>query len=76
MSGFAEGLTDLFTDGECVREHLGGMPLIGQTVKNGNAGVASESFDIFLLIAAELNAIEHAAEHARGIGDRFLVSHL
>ena len=52
------------------------MPLVGQAVVDRHAGVLGELLDVAVGGAAELDRVVHAAEHARGVGDRLLVPHL
>jgi hypothetical protein len=70
------GLAALLAHGEEVREHLGGMPLVGEPVVDGHAGVGGELLDIAVRGAAELDPVVHPAQHARGVGDGLLVAHL
>jgi hypothetical protein len=52
------------------------MPLVGEAVVDGHAGVGGERLDRALGGAAELDRVVEAAEHARGVGDRLLVADL
>ena len=52
------------------------MELVGQAVPDGDAGVLCELLDLGLLEATVLDAVEHAAEDAGGVGDGLLVAHL
>ena len=52
------------------------MELVGEAVPHGDAGVVSELLDLLLLEATVLDAVEHAAEDASGVGDGLLVAHL
>ena len=52
------------------------MPLVGQPVVDGDAGVCSQFLHLGLRVAAELDGVVHAAEDTGGVGDRLLVSHL
>ena len=62
--------------GEEVGQHLGRMPLVGEPVEDGHAGEGREGLDVRLRLAAVLDAVEEAAQHAGRVGDRFLVPHL
>ena len=70
------GLAARLVHGEEVGEHLCGVPLGSEPVVDGHAGVLGEHFDIFLTAAAVLDGVVHAAEDARGVGDRLLVPEL
>ena len=75
--GVAEGaVRGVLAHGEHVREHLRGVPLVGEPVVDGHIGVASELLDGRLLVAAVLDGIEHAREHPRRVGHGFLVADL
>ena len=60
--------------GHQVGRHLGGVPLVRETVVHGHAGVDGEFLDDGLRVPAVLDGVVHAAEHARGIPDRFLLA--
>ncbi len=64
--------TKTFFDSQHIGKCLCRMVQVGQTIIYRNAGVFRKDFDIFLLEAAEFDGIEHAAQHARSIFDRFL----
>jgi len=61
---------------ELVREHLGGVPVVGEAVPDRDAGQLGEHLDVLLLAAAELDAVVEAAQHPGGVRDRLLVAHL
>ena len=52
------------------------MPLGGQTVPHGHAGVLGQILHVGLGEAAELDAVVEAAEHAGGVLDGLLLAHL
>ena len=62
--------------GEDVGEHLGRVPLVGEPVPDRDAGEVGEGLDGLLGESAVLDAVEHAAEHPRGVFDRLLVAEL
>lgn len=59
-----------------VGEHLGRVVLVGEPVVDRHAGMARELVDGLLRGAAKLDRVEHPAEHAGGVGNRFLMAHL
>ena len=52
------------------------MPFIGQAIPHGHARLCGKLLNVCLGKAAELNAVVHAAEHARGVLDGLLLAHL
>ena len=52
------------------------MELIGQAIPHRNTGIAGKILNNGLLEAAVLNAVEHAAEDLRGVGEGLLFAHL
>jgi hypothetical protein len=52
------------------------VPLVGQAVVDRHAGVLRQLLDLAVGGAAELDPVVHPAQHAGGVGDRFLVPHL
>ena len=61
---------------EHVGNHLRGMEFRGQTVPNYHARLFGELFHDILAVTAILNAVEHAAEHARSVFNGFHFAHL
>jgi len=59
-----------------VREDLRRVPVVGQAVVHRHARPLGELVDGVLGEAAELDRVEHAAEHPRGVLDRLLVAHV
>ena len=59
-----------------VAQHLGGVPLVGQTVPHRHAGQGGELLDLGLLVTAVLDAVEHAAQDPGGVRHGLLVTHL
>ena len=62
--------------GQLVGQHLGGVPLIRQSVPHGDAGELSQGLDVLLLLAAELDTVVEAAQHPGGVRHGLLVAHL
>ena len=52
------------------------MLLVGEAVPHRHAAVLREVLDVLLLEAAELDAVEHAAQHERGVAHRLLLAQL
>ena len=59
-----------------VREDLRRVPLVGQAVVDGHAGVIGQDLDQLLVEAAVLDPVVDPAEHARCVLDRLLVPDL
>ena len=55
---------------------LRGVPFVGETVIDGNAGVSGQFFDDRLRAAAVLDGVIHPSQHSRGVRDGLLVPHL
>ena len=66
----------MFLHGQQVSQQLRRMEFIGQAVPHRHAGVLGQRFDHFLAVAAILNAVIHAAQHARGIFNRLFMANL
>lgn len=64
------------TDGEEVGEDLAGMLLVGEGVDGGNLAVFREINDIALGKGTDDGAVDHAAEDASGVLDRFAATEL
>ena len=62
--------------GQLVGQHLGGVPLVRQSIPHRDAGELSQSLDVLLLLAAELDAVIEAAQHPSGVRHGLLVAHL
>ena len=62
----------VFLQGEQIGEHLGRMAGVGETIVDRHAGVAGEHLHRLLLKAAELDGVEHPAEHPRRVLERLL----
>ena len=69
-------LATRFVHREEVGQHLRRVPLVGQPVVDGDAGVRREFLDVGLGVAAELDGVVHPTEDPGGVGDRLLVSEL
>ena len=62
--------------GEEVGQNLGGMALVGQAVPHRHACVFGQLLNGLLLEAAVLDAVEHATQHAGGVGHALLYANL
>ena len=67
---------EVLLDGHEVGEHLRGVLAVSEAVPDGHAGVLGELLDVLLLEAAELDGVEHGAEHLGGVEDRLLLAQL
>ena len=66
----------MLPNGQKIRQNLGGMELIGQTVPNGNACVLRQFLYNRLTVATVLNTVIHPAQNPGGVSDRLLLAHL
>ena len=66
----------MLPDGEEVGEDLGGVELVGQAVPDRHPRIAGEVLYDLLAVAAVLDAVEHPAQHAGGVGDGLLFADL
>ena len=64
---------EMLPDGEEVGEDLGGVELVGQAVPDRHPRIAGEVLYDLLAVAAVLDAVEHPAQHAGGVGDGLLL---
>ena len=62
--------------GQEVRQHLSGMPLVGEAVPDRNVGVLSEFFNVLLASTAVFDAVIETREHSGGVRDGLLVAQL
>ena len=69
-------LGHVLAEGEEVGEDLRRVPLIGETVVDGDAGVLGELLGHVLAEAAVLDRVVHAAEHPGSVLHRLLVAHV
>ena len=69
-------LVAVLAHGHDVGEHLRRMVFVGQPVVDRHAGVLRELLDAALRGAAIFDCVIHAAQHARGVLERFLVPDL
>ena len=69
-------VAEVFLDGQEVREDLGRVVLVGETVPDRDARILREFFDDLLAVAAVLDALEHAGQHAGRVGDALLLPDL
>ena len=67
---------EMLPDGEEVGEDLGGVELVGQAVPDRHPRIAGEVFYDLLAVATVLDAVEHPAQHAGGVGDGLLFADL
>ena len=67
---------EMLTDGEQVRQHLGGMELIGQSVPYRDLRVSGQFFHDLLSVAPVFNTVEHAGQYPGRIGDTLLFADL
>ena len=66
----------MFGNGEKIRQNLGRVEFVGQTVPHGNPCIPAQGFHNFLTEAPVFNAVVHPAQHPGGVGNGFLLSHL
>ena len=66
----------LFLERENVGQNLAGMLVIGQRVDRRDAGEFGELLDIALRERADDRAVDHPAQHARGVLDRLAAAEL
>ena len=69
-------LAEMLLDGEEVRQHLGGMKLVGEAVPHGDAGLCAQLLHDLLAEAPVLDAVVHPAQDPGGVGDALLLAHL
>ena len=67
---------EMLPDGQEIRQDLGGMKLIGQTVPDRDAGITGQILDDLLAVAPVFNAVKHPAQHPGRIRDGFLFADL
>ena len=66
----------MLRDGEQVGEHLTGVELVGQRVDDRAGGVFRHLFDAVLTERSPDDAVGHAGEHSRSVGDRLAAAQL
>ena len=66
----------VLTHGEEVGEHLGRMPVIGESVVDRHPRVAGEFLDVGVVSPSVLDPVEQLSEHPRRVGHRLLVPNL
>ncbi len=71
-----ERLGGVVAHGEDVGQHLRGVPVVGEPVPHRHPGVGGQRLHLFLGVAAVLDAVEHPAEHPRGVLHRLLAAQL
>ena len=62
-----ERLVDVLLHGEQVGQHLRRVGLVGQTVPDGDAGVARQLFGLGLRVDRDIQCRQHAAQYAGGV---------
>jgi hypothetical protein len=62
--------------GQQIRHDLARMRLVGQSVDDRHAGVMRQFLDLGVIVGADHDRIDHAAEHPCGIGDGFAAAQL
>lgn len=67
---------EMLPDGQEVREDLRRVKLVRQAVPDRDGGVLRQLLDDALAVAAVFDAVEHAREHTRGVGDALLLADL
>ena len=63
---------ELLLDGQQIRQHLGGVELIGQPVPHRHPGVPRQLLHQLLVEPPVLDAVVHPPQHPRGVGDGLL----
>ena len=71
-----EVAAELLLHGQHVGDHLRRVELGREAIPHGHASVRGEGLDDRLGVSAVLDAVVHAAEHARGVLDGLLLAHL
>ena len=69
-------LAEMLLNRQEIRQNLRRVELVRQPVPDAHAGVFRQILHDLLPIAAVLDAVKHAAEHARGVGDALLFADL
>ena len=67
---------ELLLHGQQIRQHLGGVKLVGQAVPDRDAGILGQLVHQLLAEPAVLNAVEHPAQDPGGVSDALLFTHL
>lgn len=70
---FAGQIAEMLLDRQEIGQNLRGVKFVRQSVPDGDARVFCQLLDDLLPVAAVFNAVVHAAEHTRGVGDRFFL---
>ena len=76
VGDLAEGALGVIAHCEYVGQHLGRVPLIGETVPHWHAGIFGEDLDIGVGRSSVLDPVIHPSEHPCGVPDRLLVPDL
>ena len=76
--GHADSLqmSEMFTDGQKVCQHLGGMEFVGQAVPYGHLGIFCQFLHNILSEATIFDTLEHACQYSGSIGNAFLFADL
>ena len=72
----AAEIAELLAGGQNIRQHLGGMKIVGQAVPHRHAGVFGQILDDGLLVAAVLDAVIQPPQDLGRVGQRLLFPHL
>ncbi|SCI64335.1 Uncharacterised protein [uncultured Blautia sp.] len=71
-----QGLVAVLLNGHHVRQDLGGVVCVGETVPDGHTGVLRQILHHLLVVAPVLDAVEKPAQHFGGVLQRLLLAHL
>ncbi len=71
-----QGLGAVFLHGQDIGQRLGGVKFVGETIPDRHTGVFRQLLHPRLFEAAVFDAVVHAAQHARGVPDGFLLAEL
>ena len=69
-------LAELLPRGQHIRQHLGGVEVVGQTVPHRHAGVAGQILHHRLLVAPVLDAVVQPSQHLGRVRQGLLLAHL
>ncbi len=76
MRDVGEWLVRVFANRQSISQHLSGMPFVSQPVEDRDACALGKLLNVALMIAAELDAVEHAAQDACRVCYRLFVANL
>ena len=69
-------VAEMLLNGEEVRQNLGGVELIGETIPHGDSRILGQLLYNFLAIAPVLNAVKHPAQHSGRVRDALFLGNL